>query len=201
MRKELTAAIKSLQVDQRPGAKLELHRHREALNTLKKTEDTLKELKKKSSQCQYDLEVKISLKKFGPEEETWDTCRLKEQAEKELAELGPKARQDKETKAKAKRLSSDIAILALRIETIRRLATSIGGVITEPEAKVLILQKHHDLIDEQLNRYLNAEKRGLLNLIEKLWEKYAVATTMVEARLNTVNCVLNDFLKNLNYVS
>ncbi len=201
MRKELTVAIKSLQVDQRPGVKFELHRHREALNTLKKTEDTLKELKKKLNQCQYDLEVKISLKKSGPEEETWDACRLKEQAEKELAELGPKARQDKEAKAKAKRLSSDIATLEYRIETIRRLVASIGGVITEPEAKGLILQKHHDLVAEQLNRYLNAEKRGLLNLIEKLWEKYAVATTMVEARLNTANCVLNDFLKNLNYVS
>ncbi len=189
MRKELTAAIKDL----KNGKATELPRLQEALDTLKETEDTLRELKKKLDQRQYDLEVKLALKKFGPEEETWEVHRLQEQAEKELAALGPEAT------AKAKRLRSDIVTLERRIETIRRLTASIGGMITEPEAKALILQKHHDLVAEQMNRYLNAEKHGLLNVFENLWEKYFVCAANIESEKATVSEWLQSFLSKLGY--
>ncbi len=189
MRKELTAAIKDL----KNGKATELPRLQEALDTLKETEDTLRELKKKLDQRQYDLEVKLALKKFGPEEETWEVHRLQEQAEKELAALGPEAT------AKAKRLPSDIVTLERRTETIRRLTVSIGGMITEPEAKALILQKHHDLVAEQMNRYLNAEKHGLLNVFENLWEKYFVCAANIESEKATVSEWLQSFLSKLGY--
>ena len=37
----------------------------------------------------------------------------------------------------------------------------------------MILEKHHDLVAEQLERYLNAERRELLAVFETLWDKYA----------------------------
>jgi type I restriction enzyme M protein len=145
---------------------------------------------------------------------------LKEQAEKELAALEPGANSKQlilvhllpnhdsqsvrpersEAKSKAKRLRNDIAILEHRIEMIQRLTDSIGGMITELEAKALILQKHHDLVAEQLGRYLNAEKRGLLNVFENLWEKYAISGSALEIMRGRTNEQLNCFLQNLSYL-
>lgn len=178
----------------------DLKRHKEALDALKKTEDMLKVLKRKLEQSQFDLEVKIGLKKFGPEEETWDARRLKEQAEKELAVLEAETEQDKERKAKAKRLRGDVATLERRIEAIERLSDSIGGVITEPEAKELILRKHHDLVADQLNRYLNGEKRAVLDMFENLWTKYADSATRLHANRDAARTTLDSFLSKLGYL-
>lgn len=201
MRKELTVVIKDLKTSKAPDAKGDLKHHQEALDTLKDTEEALKGLKRKLEQSRFDLGVKIGLKKFGPEEETWDTRRLKEQAEKELAVLDAEPKQDKEKKAKAKRLRADIATLERRIEAIERLSDSIGGIITDPEAKDLILRKHYDLVADQLNRYLNAEKRGLFQSFEKMWEKYATASINIEAVREKVLEGLKSFLRKLNYLA
>jgi type I restriction enzyme M protein len=199
MRKELTAAIKDLKTSKSPDAKADLKRHQEAFEQLKETEEALKNLKRKLEKCQFDLEVKLGLKKFGPEEETWDARRLKEQAEKELTALEADPEQDKEKKAKAKRLRGDIATLERRIEAIERLSDSIGGVITEPEAKELILRKHHDLVAEQLNRYLNAEKRALLAAFGSLWEKHAVSLKKIEHKRAEIMSTLAMFMRGLGY--
>jgi len=174
---------------------------REALETLKDNEEALKKLRRKLERSQFDLLVKISLKKFGPEEETWDARRLKEQAEKELAELEGERQQDKEKKAKGKRLRSDIATLERRIEAIERLTASIGGVITEPEAKELILRKHYDLVADQLSRYLNAEKRAVLAVFENLWDKYQTSAKQIEAARGASTAALMPMLQALRYES
>ena len=201
MRKELTAAIRDLRTSQAADARADLKRHQESLDTLKDTEDTLKELKRKLEQNQFDLEVKLGLKKFGPEEETWDARRLAEQAGRELAALEAETEQDKEKRAKARRLRGDIATLERRIEAIERLSDSIGGVITGPEAKELILRKHHDLVADQLNRYLSAEKRAMLNVLENLWAKYATDAATMKSQHKKTNQTLDDILQKLSYMS
>jgi len=200
MRKELTAAIKDLKTSKAADAKADLKLHQEALDTLKNIESKLRELKHKLEQCRFELEVKIGLKKFGTEEETWDARRLKEQAEKEAAALEADAEQTKEKKAKAKRLRGDIATLERRIESIERLCNSIGGVITDSQAKELILCKHHDLVADQLNRYLNVEKRAMIEAFENLLEKYAVPNTILENNRKKTNTLLEDFIEKLNYL-
>lgn len=199
MRKELTAAIRDLRTVQTKEAQEDLAKHQAVLDQLKGSETTLKALKEKLAQAQFDLQVKIGLKKFGPEEETWDARRLKEQAEKEMGELGPRDSWDKENKAKGKRLSSDISFLAERIDAIERLAASIGGVITETEAKDLILRKHHDLVADQLNRYLNAEKQSVLNLFQNLWDKYFISFQRLQDDAKGTSAKLNAFLTALKY--
>ena len=78
---------------------------------------------------------------------------------------------------------------------------SIGGIITDEEAKTLILQKHNNLVQQELLKYLNAEKRKLIAGIEKLWEKYAVSSQKLELdRIDTLN-ELNGFLTELNYLN
>lgn len=49
-------------------------------------------------------------------------------------------------------------------------------------------------------RYLNAEKRALLAIVENLWDKYAVSSQTQELeRSDTLN-KLNDFLHKLGYL-
>jgi len=78
---------------------------------------------------------------------------------------------------------------------------SIGGIITDVEAKTLIVQKHNNLVQQELLKYLNAEKRKLIAGIEKLWDKYAVSSQKLELdRTDTLN-ELNGFLTALNYLN
>jgi type I restriction enzyme M protein len=73
-------------------------------------------------------------------------------------------------------------------------------MISEPEAKALILSKHHDLIAEQLNRYLSAEKDSVLKVFELLWEKYAASTRQQIDECEGILSELNGALLKLNYV-
>jgi type I restriction enzyme M protein len=73
-------------------------------------------------------------------------------------------------------------------------------MITDEEAKTLILQKHNNLVQQELLKYLNAEKRKLIAGIEKLWDKYAISAQQLEKeRTDTLN-QLNQFLTELNYL-
>ena len=73
-------------------------------------------------------------------------------------------------------------------------------MITELEAQELILEKHHNLILEQLNRYLNTEKRTLIEAFENLWDKYATPASALETEREQTMQQLKVFLQKLEYV-
>ena len=58
---------------------------------------------------------------------------------------------------------------------------AIGGQISETDARRLILKKIYDIARTELDRYLNAEKRVLVRVVENLWEKYAIAADELES--------------------
>jgi hypothetical protein len=76
----------------------------------------------------------------------------------------------------------------------------VGGVITEAEAKELILQKHHELVSEQLDRYLNGEARNLCETFENFWEKYAVSGNELEQERTNILTDLRKSLNDLRYI-
>jgi type I restriction enzyme M protein len=200
MRKELAGTIKDLKTSKDSIVNTDLNRLEQALDDLKKAQQKLRDLEQRLQESRFDLSVKLGLKRFGADEETWDARRLKEQAERELVEIEGESESSPEAKAKAKRLRNDISSLQRRIQAIVRLADSIGGMISEPEAKALILSKHHDLIAEQLNRYLSAEKDSVLKVFELLWEKYAASTRQQIDECEGILSELNGALLKLNYV-
>ncbi|MFH1489685.1 MAG: hypothetical protein ABII06_12355 [Pseudomonadota bacterium] len=51
----------------------------------------------------------------------------------------------------------------------------------------------------ELNRYLNAEKRRLIAVVENLWDKYAVSSRELEAERTETLKKLEGFLQNLGY--
>lgn len=77
----------------------------------------------------------------------------------------------------------------------------VGGVITEQESKDIILKKHFDLINTQLNRYVDNEQRALVFAIENLYSKYAVSAKELEDSRDVVMEELNQFLMDLKYLN
>lgn len=96
-------------------------------------------------------------------------------------------------------LQKDKRILHEKLYKADDLFTSIGEMITVEEAQKLILKKHFDIINDQLQRYLNTELRTLTGAYENLFDKYFVSSQSIENdRKNTLK-ELNDFLTALNY--
>ncbi len=167
---------------------LDLFNHSERMTEM---EDKLKELRKTHKEKEARFEDLVDAKKYGRDgfiAHLNDLIILRE-AEKAAA--------DKE--AEKTKVQKRIDELSAKKDIVEHLVAAIGEPITETEARNLILQKHHHLIQEQLERYLNREKRELMGLVEKLWDKYAVSRNELEKGRKDVLNKLNEFLTTLNY--
>lgn len=197
MKKSLKKAIEDSETDE------DIALYESALSAITNAEKQRKENKKTQKTLRFDLDVKIALKKFGAEDETLDARRLLAQAEKELGELEKitKPENEKAHKKKVNALKGDIKALNERIDAIERLSASVGGVIGAEEAKELILQKHHDLVTSQLERYTASEKRDVLQSFENYWAKYAQSLNDISIGTQQTNEDLSKFLTDLNYLA
>ncbi len=95
----------------------------------------------------------------------------------------------------------DSGILEAKLQSLDTLLEEIGGKITIEESQKLILKKHFDIINDQLQRYLNAEKRALVNAYENLFDKYYTSAQAIELKREETMAELNDFLTQLNYLN
>jgi type I restriction enzyme M protein len=208
MKKLLTDAIRENEDEVGAGSPCP---YQDALTAIKQAEEHIRELKKTLAQKRFDLEIKIELKKFGSDELTEGNRLLLAQAERDRVELEgmiQAAEKDKEKekekdkyKKKQNALKADIKKLNERIAAIERLTDSIGGVITDAEAKTLILRKHHDFVAEQLERYLNAERRVLVQSFENWWDKYSMSAQSIETFRETTTMDLRSNLNKLQYLN
>jgi type I restriction enzyme M protein len=71
--------------------------------------------------------------------------------------------------------------------------------LSEEEVKELLLDKFYNLINEQLTRYLNTEKKEIIKIFENLWDKYKVSLLELNEERNREVKKLNEFLENLGY--
>ena len=76
---------------------------------------------------------------------------------------------------------------------------AIGGQISETRARRLILKKIYDIARTELDRYLNAEKRVLVRVVENLWEKYSISVDSMNADRAVTLETLDAFLCGLGY--
>lgn len=95
----------------------------------------------------------------------------------------------------------DRGILEAKLDSLDTLLEEIGGMITTEESQKLILKKHFDIINDQLQRYLNAEKRALVSAFENLFDKYYTSAQAIELKRESTMAELNDFLSQLNYLN
>jgi len=154
--------------------------------------DTKTDLKTKTD----ELALKLQLKRLGGEEFKAESLELIRQVDAQLAELDPK---NKAEKNKITALNKDKAALTARLTKTDIILAAIGGQLTEAEARELILKKIYDLVSNELNRYLNAEKRRLVAVVENLWDKYAVSSRELENQRAETLKSLDGFLQSLGY--
>jgi type I restriction enzyme M protein len=187
MKVELKSAIRSLSEGEKETYKKML----DIITDLEKVvKDTRKEIKDKEAQ----LMLKIEVKQFGIDDQKNEYLKLSIEIEEKLSGL-PEGE-----KKKRERLKKDYAAVKRKLDGLRELIESVGGVITEKEARDLILQKHHDIISDQLMRYLNTEKRALIGVFENLYDKYAVSSETLEQEREKTLAELNGFLKGMKYL-
>lgn len=174
------------------------------LKALQAQDKAIKDLEKRIKDAKAALKIqtdeldhKLQLKRLGGEEFKVETEELLRQIAAQQAELDPKHKDDKK---KLAALNKDQAALEARLAKTDQLLEEIGGQLTEAEAKRLILTKLYDIAHRELGRYLNAEKRALIAVVEKLWDKYAVSSHQLEQVRGETLKVLDDFLEKLGYL-
>jgi type I restriction enzyme M protein len=72
--------------------------------------------------------------------------------------------------------------------------------LTESEAKDLILTRFYEVINGQLNKYLNNEKKTLIKIFENLWDKYKISLGAIRQERDEEIRKLDEFLKTLGYM-
>jgi type I restriction enzyme M protein len=144
-----------------------------------------------------ELEHKLQLKRLGGDEFKAESQVLLYQTDADIASLDEA---DKEEKKKITALQKDKAALQARMAKTDALVASIGGQLTEAEAKTLILKKLYDLANQELYRYLNSEKRRLIQLGENLWDKYAVSRRTLESDRTETLTELDGIFSGLGYL-
>lgn len=177
-----------------------------ALENIKKIETDIKETKNKLKELLADLDEKIEFKMYGVDDAKIELSSLLQQNRKRLNNLEVQAepidKKQKNARAKTiKDLQADNVKIETKLNGLDDFLVKIGGIITAEECKQLILQKHNNLVRQELGKYLNAEKRRLIGGIEKLWDKYAVPADYLEGERAKTLDKLNGFLTELNYLN
>ncbi len=175
----------------------ERKQYKELFDGIAAIEKRIKAAKESLKEKQNELELKLTLKRIGGDEAKAETNELIEQVKALLIGLNPQVKEDKK---KITALTKDKAALELRLSRIDGVLATIGGQMSEEEAKRLILKKLYDLANRELQRYLNAEKRALVGIIENLWDKYSVSSRVLEAEREKTLAALNGFLAGLGYL-
>ncbi len=175
------------------------------LKTITDIEKEIKELKKTLNEKLIDLDRKINIKCYGIEEEGDELLKIIAAKQNELIELNKDTPTEKKESVKRaaaiKKCVASIAQMQEKAKGLNLFLENIGGIITEEDCKTLILQKHNSLVQQELNKYLNAEKRQLIAGVEKLWDKYNTSSKELELCRTTTLSELNEFLTELNYLS
>ena len=144
-----------------------------------------------------ELEHKLKLKRVGRDEFKSESNELIRQINVQLSRLDIN---EKEDKKKISALNKDKTTLEERLAKTDGIFISIGGQLMEEEARQLILNKLYGIAEKELNRYLNAEKRAVINSVENLWDKYAISSHELERDRSEILNSLNTFLQSLGYL-
>ncbi len=203
VKKYLTDQIKQLKKN--PDMDTERREFETTVAEIKEAEDHIKALKKKFAECSKLLEIKIEMKRYGNDElKAWYNEQLnfvQAELDKLLAQPQPTTKKEITARNKQKKQhQTNLALLGVKLANADILLDSIGGMMSEDECRELILEKHHRLIGNELERYLNAEKRQIIALFDNLWDKYAVSHKAILGDRDATFATLNQFLTELKYV-
>ena len=194
IKKVLKTLIDDLKDSAGASAKRELDMLKAQDVAIKKIEKQIRDSKSSLKDKNSELEDKLRLKRLGSEGFKNESQELIQQIEIQLVD--PMNNTDKR---KINALNKDKAALEERIAKTNTVLETIGGQLTDDEAKLLILKKLYDIVSTELERYLNAEMRHLISGVENLWSKYAVSGREMEKARGATLHKLNKFMSSLGY--
>ena len=197
IKKALKALIDDLRDSVGASAKKELKNLTDQDKVIKAIEKRIRDTKATLKQEKAELEFKLELKRLGADDFKAETQALIAQADARLAGLDPKKKADKKISTA---LHKDKETLNARLARINAVFEVIGGQISEADACRLILKKIYDVARAELDRYLNAEKRVFVRVVENLWEKYAISADKLESDRATTLATMGGFLTGLGYL-
>ena len=198
IQKALKALIDDLKGTTGASARKELRNLTDQDKAIKAIEKRIKDTKATLKEKVAELEFKLELKRLGADDFMAETQALIAQADARLAELDPEKRADKKA---ITALGKDKEALNARMARTDAVLQAVGGQISETDARRLILKKIYDIARTELDRYLDAEKRLLVRVVENLWEKYAIAADALEEQRATTLTTMDGFLTGLGYLS
>lgn len=207
LRRELKAAIKDRSASTDFGVQHEIDALRKSLAALDEADNALKGTKAALKERTDALALKLDLKRFGAARHTQQTTESLVEAQAELSKVNGEttlaSEQGRRRKGKSglAEIEKRIAALTERLGMFSRLMADMGGQITAEHAKELILEKHHDLVAEQLARYLKAEQRALIAVFVNLWDKYAVAVQSLNTKQHDLLASVQNLLTSLRYTT
>ena len=200
----LKIQIKDLKASGNAAAQKEAQVLAAQLQAITEAEKSISAVKKDIKEARAALERKLRFKREGIEDGRLDLNGLLkanvEQAN-QAQSLPESTKKEQNAKAKKlKNLADDRTKLAAALVGLESELQQIGGMLSAEDAKRLILQKLHDQITGELERYLNAEKRAMLAVFEKLWDKYFVSSQQLETQRRCTLHELDGMLSRLGYV-
>jgi len=197
IKKALKALITDLKHSAGASAQKELKSLKEQDAAIKGIEKRIKEARAALKQKTGELEHKLRLKRLGGDGFKAESQEMLVQIDGQLDRLDPT---NKAEKKKINALKKDKARLEGRIAQTDTRLDEIGGQIGPEEARQLILEKLYNIAAKELERYLNVEKRALIQGVEHLWDKYAVSCRELEAEREKTLEDLDKFLGSLGYI-
>ena len=197
IKKAIKDLITDLKGSQGKSAQRELNNLQEQEKAIVAIENRIKDSKAAVKMKTNELNLKLHLKRMGGNDIKAENQQLLRQVEAQLVNLDST---NKDNKKKITALNKEKAILNERIAKVDETLAQIGGQLTEEEARQLILKKIYDVAHNELTRYLNNEKRSLIQLVEKFWDKYAVSSQELEKEREKTLELLNRYFEGLGYL-
>ena len=194
----LKVLIDDLKDSEGESARKELKRLKDQDAAIKAVEKRIKRAKATLKQKTGELELKLQLNRLGGDEFKAESQELIRQVDERLSRLDASVKTDRR---EINALNRDKAALEARVARTDALLSDIGGQLTEDDAKRLIQKKLYDIANAELERYINMEKRLLVQGIENLWDKYAVSSRALEAEREVILKTLDEYLSKLGYYS
>ncbi|MCX7571290.1 type I restriction-modification system subunit M [Tumebacillus sp. DT12] len=197
IKKALSELIADLKGSEGDTARKELKNLQAQEKAITAFEKRIKETKVALKTKTDELALKLKIKRIGGDEFKAESKELIRQVDVQLAELDST---NKDEKKRFSSLTKDKVTLEVRLAKTDGLLSAIGDQLTEEEARQLILKKLYYMSRRELYRYLNSEKRELIQVMENLWDKYAVSSRELERQRSKTLETLEGFLRGLSYV-
>ena len=135
-----------------------------------------------------------------------EIAKLQKEAEKQQAEvkrLDAAIATDESRIAKHNELEEELKLCRRKIKEIKDhkqvLVDQARLLITDEEAKELILKRWLKTLQDTVNSYLQTHKRELLQAVENLWQKYTTPLSSILSKREEETQLLDHFLEELGY--